>query len=575
MKKISRSLVSLSLLSSGAVAAQGSAELLRPAQTIALSPHTTVGGTVALPNHNTVLLLTNSASPEVVAQCLAPDGHTLWTTPLTRFGHSAHRAGPLLDNWQLGKGREAQATKQLQQEKATTELYPLSVFTDGNEVVLAEHISEEVAKNSAKTGAVSLQECQMYVQRLDEQGTLTKHLFNPAPTPAAKKAESLRLSSYADANGYVEVVRETSMREGNVAFYTLHYDLKTKAIRREPLALPTTPEHAGSLGAFRHWYQEWTYLGHRPNQTYFCRRTLVNDAKEKPGKQPVTYQVYLTDDQGKAAPGGFSTTLDLSKGTVPVYSGAIPSYGELTHIPRYYAQQGASSSFTSDEWDTSAGGLGSFYLDRSTGDVFIFGEYGEGNLPEADSHPELQGFFERRYAANGQLVAQLQAPYSEAMRAQQKNLSFRGHPDRQVRFFFDPLTGQSQYSFSALSQHGAGESLSLFMDRDLKMQRYEHSPGKGKTERVYTTIQFAEPFCVYKVDGSTANSRTYEHAAKDDLPMYAALENLRQAAGPNLPDHKFYLSASSPGTGLVLEQPLGIGGTLKVYTFEAELLSKN
>jgi hypothetical protein len=69
--------------------------------------------------------------------------------------------------------------------------------------------------------------------------------------------------------------------------------------------------------------------------------------------------------------------------------------------------------------------------------------------------------------------------------------------------------------------------------------------------------------------------RTYEHATKYDLPVYAALENLRLAAGANLLDHKFYLSANSPSAGLVIEQPLGIGGTLKVYTFEAELLSKN
>jgi hypothetical protein len=575
MKILYRSILSLSLLSGGTVAAQGAAEVLRPAQTIALGPHTTVGGTIVLPNHNTVLLLTNSDSPTVVAQCLAPDGHTLWTTPLTRFGHATHGAGPLLDHWELGLGREMQGPRQLQQEKEAAELYPLNVFTTGNNVILAEHISEEVTKKLVKAGAASLRKCQMYVQRLDEQGSLTQQLFEPQPAPAAKQLESLRLSSYADANGYVEVVRETNTREGSVAFCTMHYDFKTKAIRREPLELPATPEHAGALGPFRHWYQDWAYLGHRPNQTYFCRRILVNDAKEKPGKQPIAYQVYIADDQGKAAPGGFSTTLDLSTGTVPRYSGAIPSYGELAHIPRYYAQQAASNSLTYDEWDTSAGGLGSFYLDRSTGDVLVFGEYGEGELPAMDTHPELKGFFERRYAADGRLIAQLQTPYSEEMRAHKKALSFKGHPDRQVRFHFDPLTGQSQYSFSPQPKYGPSESLSLVIDRDLKLQRCEYSPGKDKDKRTYTTIQLIEPFSTYKVDGSMANVRTYEHATKYDLPVYAALENLRLAAGANLLDHKFYLSANSPSSGLVIEQPLGIGGTLKVYTFEAELLSKN
>lgn len=568
MKGLYSSLLGLSLLSGSTAAAQGPVEVLHPAQTITLGAHATVGGTLVLPNHNTVLLLTNSQSLEVVAQCLAPDGHTLWKTALTRFGHAEQGARPLLDN--LGIGRETQTSKKLQQEKVAAELYPLRIFTVGNEVVLTEHISEEVAKKMAKIGADGIQTCQTYVQRLDEQGALTNHLFGPRPAPASAKIESLRLSGYADANGYVEVVREMDARTGIVAFCTMHYDLKTNTIRREPLELPTTPEHTGSLGQFRHWYQEWAYLGHRPNQTYFCRRTLVNSATEKPGKQPITYQVYITDDQGKATSGGFSTTLDLSQGTTPRYSGAIPSYGELAHIPHYYSQQAASSSVTYDEWDTSAGGLGSFYLDRSTGDVLIFGEYGKGDLPEVDYHPELQGFFERRYATNGRLVAQLQTPYSTEMRAK-KTLSFKGHPDRQMRFYFDPLTGHSRYSFSPRLY--SNESLSLFIDRDLKMQRYEYAPSKA--ERIYTNVQFAESFYGYNADGNTANLLTYEHATKYDLPVYAALENLRLTAGADLLDHKFYLSASSPTTGLVIEQPLSIGGTLKVYTFQAELLTKN
>ncbi len=568
MKGLYSSLLSFSLLSGGTVAAQGPVEVLHPAQTIALGAHATVGGTLVLPNHNTIVLLTNSESPGVVAQCLAPDGHTLWKTTLTRFGNAEQGARPLLDN--LGIGQAAQANRKLQEEKVAAELYPLRVFTNGNEVILAEHISEEVTKKLAKTGADGIEACQTYVQCLSEQGSLTNHLFGRRPVPASNKVESLRLSGYADANGYVEVVRELDTRAGSVAFCTMHYDVKTNTIRREPLELPATPEHTGSLGQFRHWYQEWAYLGHRPNQTYFCRRTLVNSATEKPGKQPITYQVYITDDQGKATSGGFSTTLDLSQGTIPMYSGAIPSYGELAHIPHYYSQQAASSSVTYDEWDTSAGGLGSFYLDRSTGDVLIFGEYGKGDLPEVDYHPELQGFFERRYATNGRLVAQLQTPYSAEMR-NKKNLSFKGRPDRQMHFYFDPLTGQSRYSFSPRPY--ASESLILFIDRDLKMQRYEYATSKN--ERIYTNIQFAESFYGYNADGNTANLLTYEHATKYDLPVYAALENLRLTAGANLLDHKFYLSASSPATGLVIEQPLGIGGTLKVYTFQAELLTKN
>ena len=49
--------------------------------------------------------------------------------------------------------------------------------------------------------------------------------------------------------------------------------------------------------------------------------------------------------------------------------------------------------------------------------------------------------------------------------------------------------------------------------------------------------------------------------------MYAALEQQRRAAPPEQDDYNFYLNATGPGKGLVVEQPEGLGGTLKVYTF--------
>lgn len=558
------------LLLAGPVAAQAPAEPLRPAQTIALGAHATLGGTVVLPNHNTVLLLTDAESPNIVVQCLAPDGHTLWKTTATRFGHAVYGSGYLFDTRQIAIGEEARANKQLQKEKTAASLYPVSVLTDGNELVLAERISEEVAKDLVKSGASNLVEGQVYVQRLDTEGFLTKHLFEPRPAPESKKTVALTLAGYADANGYVEVVREQNKEAGTLVFSTMHYDLKTNTMRREKLELPATPEPPSSkTNSFRLWYQEWAYLGHHANHTYFCRRTLVNDPGEKPGRQPINYQVYIVDDKGAPAPGGFRTTLNLTQGTIPVYSGRLPSYGELAHIQRRYLQRVGQDYVGYDEWETSSGGIGSFYLDRATGDVLIYGEYGAGDLPEADPRPHLKGFFERRYAADGQLLAQLQTPYTDEMRDKTTLPAFRGYYFRRPHFHYDPFTGYSQYGFEPERGLDGNDNFDLFLDRDLKLQRYEILSGKGKDKegRIYTSVWFTEPFWVYKAGGSAADVRNYAHAAPTDLPIYAALEKLRRAAAADMPDYKFYLSPTGPRTGLVVEQPLGIGGALKIYTF--------
>jgi hypothetical protein len=557
------------LLAADPVAAQSFA--LRPAQTIALGPHATVGGTVVLPNHNTVLLLSDGESPNIEVQCLAPDGHTLWRTTATRFGHAVYGSSYLfnLDPNQIAIGQEARANKQLQKDKTAAALYPVSVHTDGNEIVLVERISEEVAKDAAKNGVTNLVEGQVYVQRLDAEGTLTKHLFEARPAPADKKTNDNTLAGYADANGYVEVVREKNAEAGTAVFSTMHYDLKTNALRRDKLELPATPEPPGRANSFRVWNQEWAYLGHYANRTYFCRRTLVNGPGEKYGQQPITYQVYLVDDQGAPAPGGFRTTLNLEPGTIPAYAGRIPSYGELAHIPHRYTVRVGQDYVGYDEWETSSGGIGSFYLDRATGDVLIFGEYGKGDLPDADQRPYLKGFFERRYAADGRLVAQLQTPYTDEMRDKTTLPAFRGYYYRRPRFHYDPYTGHSQYSFQPQRGFDSHDDFDLFVDRDLKLARYEILSGKGKDKegRIYTSVWFAEPFWLYKTGGSAADIRTYEHAAPTDLPVYAALEKLRRASPADLPDHKFYLSPTGPSSGLVVEQQLGVGGALQVYTF--------
>ena len=52
----------------------------------------------------------------------------------------------------------------------------------------------------------------------------------------------------------------------------------------------------------------------------------------------------------------------------------------------------------------------------ATGDVVIFGEYAEGDLPEADMRPDLTGYFARRYGPDGKVLAQTQLQYTAAFR---------------------------------------------------------------------------------------------------------------------------------------------------------------
>lgn len=562
------------LLATSPVAAQMAPKGLQLAQTITLGARSQVGGTIALPNHNLVLLLTSSESPDIVAQCLAPDGQTLWQTTLTRFQHIDTRYQHEDTGWnhrvfdmQAVPEKGELGSRQLYDAVRSARLSPVDVVTDGNDLVLAERISRQAVKTQPKNNAQKLREGQVFIQRLDAQGHLTKHLFEPAAIPNPKQPEVTPLARYADATGYVEVLREADTADETARYYTLHYELKTQALRREPFVLPPTPARPAQTNAFYHYYQGWAYLGHRPGQTYFCRRTLVDATQEKPGQRPLAYQVYIVDDHGApAVPSGFTTTLDLPKGTRVGYSGTPHSTGEVTHLPVFYQQRAANTVYSFEEWDVTTGGMGSFYLDHATGDVFILGEYGAGDLP-GDGNLALDGFFMRHYAPDGRVVAQSQTGYTPAMRADTRNLTFKGRPAREVRFHVDPLTQQYQYGFSPSPYYGTDEDFDLFLAPDLSLQRYEYVDGKKKDKRQFTIITFAQPFVLTMPYGSAADQRSYEHATKTDLPIYSSLEQLRRAAPAEAEYYRLFLSATSPSAGVVVEQPQGLGGALRVYTF--------
>lgn len=551
------------LLASPALAQK--AALPKPVQTIALGEHETVAATLALPNHTTVLLRTSSVSGAMVAQCLAPDGHTLWQTPLSRYQHAVPDPHYLLDTRNIALGKSAHDRKQLAKEIESAGLWPTNAFTEGNNLVLAEHISAATAKASGKDGGPKLQADQLFVQRLDADGHLTKHLFEPAAAPESRKLELVTLGRYADAGGFVQVLRERNTREETTTFYLEHYDLATKAIRREPLILPATPKQPNTMFLY-HWYQEWAYLGHRPGQTYFTRRTLEGGPKKaKPGDLPINFEVVIADDHGAATPAGFRTTLALIQGTRPGYSGLMLIPGEGCHVPAYTTIGRGRSYITVDEYNMTSGGIGGFYLDYATGDVLIYGEYGLGD-EVLDGTSKLAGLFMRRYSATGQVLAQMQQAYTPEMLAYGSKAYFKGHLERRARFHADPLTGQYQFTTTYDLANTTREAFHFYFDHALALQRFDHPYDKPKAEPGFTAIQFAEPSALTTSTSATPNIRTFEHASPADAPLYATLEKLRHAAPAEAENHWFILAPTDAGKALVVEKPEGMGGKLNVYT---------
>jgi hypothetical protein len=544
-----RYLLGFLLLVAGPAVAQTS--LLHPAQSIALGPKATLGSTLLLPNHNTVLLLADPDSPTLVAQCLAPDGHTLWKTSLVCY-EAAYAA-----------------------------------FTHGNEVVVVRYFGEAAIKRLQKAGKAQLREGQTLVQRLDAQGQLTQHTFEPLPIPAGEKKvpDYLSMAGYADADGYAQIVQEADRRRDNYQtrdhrpeYFIRHYNIQTKQISTEPLPLPAVPT---SSREYAMWYTEWAFLGHYQDKLYFCRRSLKDDTEKRPGRGPLLYHVLITDEHGQAAPGGFTTAIDLGTPDLrPAYSGWMRNNGGDSHIARTIvvgaAKGGVAAEY--DAWYATTGGMGAFYLDYATGEVLIYGEYTDADLAEF-RRDELQGLFLRRYAPDGRLLAQSQTPYSAEMLADKKKLSFKSNINRHASFHADPVSGQYHYLISPTDHWGNLEDFDLLVDHDLRWQRYDYyrREDKFKDKRILTRVFYTQPYD-YASYGTRNTAHTYEQPHPTDPPVYAALAQLRRPYGPDappdlvnytfsLPKHLFYLSATGAGTGLVVEQTQPAGGALNVYTF--------
>lgn len=530
--------------------------LPKPVQTIALSAQSALSGTVRLANRRTVLFLADAEGPKVHLVALGADGRTAWETDVVRYQHSVLSKRNFFDyrpNW-------SGSYEAYLRELMPTVLEPLDVLTDGDEVYTVERLQAAAfKKNSA---ASPLRENQLVVQRVTADGKVSRATFDAPPVPA-RGTEAYTLGRYAENGAYVTLVREDSDKGRRKAFFLDRHDLGTQAVRRDPLVLPETPEAEARV------YNDWAYLGHRPNQTYLFRR-VANRSKQPFGRMPMEYEVAVLNSAGSQV-GGFSTTLSLGKGTGPVYSaGLMPCLLEQAHVPHlltaHHSSDYAFESYSElvDDWNISTGIFGDFYLDYATGDVLVFGEFGPHPLPSVARNTERQGTFLYRFAPDGTLLQRQQNPYSKDVVKAQGQANKGAWENRRLYFLQDPFSKQITLSFA-----GDGGRANLYFDETLAYKKHDFEAAKERQQAPVTTVLFTASSWVYKPWQGHRNEKTsYLHATAGDAPVYARLEALRQAAGNPFPNHQFYVTPFPDNSALAVERAQLQGGSLRVYRIQ-------
>jgi len=563
MKAIYRRLAAAALAALARPAlAQAPATPPAPARTIALAPHDAMCGAVQLTNHNTLLLLANLDENTAQVHCLAPDGHSAWQARLQRRQQVVRREELDFTRLLADLGRKgAQQTQAKLALETAAQLTPLKIYTCGNQLFAVEKLTQEAYDKLPKAEAQHYAPGQVWLQRVDEQGQVVASAFAPRPDPNSPKTTVTEIAHFAEGDAYYEVVSEINLREETEQFFMDRYDLAGRHTR-QALALPPTPPAPGKWSGLMYWDSGWNCLGHRPGQTYLFRRVLTTSDKQKPGSQPVTYQVLVLDNSGAAA-GGFATTLGLQTGTGPAYSGPLPGAGEQTHV----AHTSNDGKIIFDSWDVATGGFGNFYLDYATGDVLIYGEFNNEPLPHIAFASQANGFFARRYSPQGQVMQQVQYLYSAAMHKDNGG-DFTTRLARSCEFAIDPLTERLVFSFRQANMMNRGDRFTLFFDKDLSNPRYSHdatSPMQ-QYQHPYPEVLYPGPAWLRTSPSRTHERRTYAHADPTDAPAYAVLEQLyKQAAVTPESTYELYLTAPAPGKALVVERPQLVGGTLRVF----------
>jgi len=542
--------------------AQAPATLPAPARTIALAPHDALCGAVQLANRNTLLLLANLDNNKVQVQCLAPDSHTAWQAQLL---HRQRVVRNELDFTRLLADIGSKGAQQTQAKEAlelAAQLTPMKLYTCANQLFAVEKLTQEAYDQLTKEEATHFAPGQLWLQRVDEQGQVAAGTCAPRPSPASPKNIVTEIAHFAEGDAYYEVVGELNVREETEQFFMDRYDLAGHHTR-QPLSLPAAPATPGKWSGYMYWDSGWNCLGHRPGQTYLFRRVLTTNDKQKPGGQPLTYQVLVLDNQG-ATTGGFATTLDLQADTGPAYSGPLPGVAEQTHV----AHTSNDGKITFDSWDVATGGFGNFYLDYATGEVLIYGEFNHDKAPRIAFASQAEGFFARRYSPQGQVTQQVQYLYGKDMHKANGGGDFTTRLARSCEFAIDPLTQGLVFSFRQANMMNRGDRFTLFFDKNLANPHFSHdniSPMQ-QYQHPYPEVLYPGPAWLRTSGSRSHERRTYAQADPADVPAYAVLAQLHKQAAVTLEStYELYLTAPAPGKALVVERPQLVGGTLRVF----------
>ena len=117
-----------------------------------------------LPNHGTVLLLTDTEQLGLRAVCLSAEGRPLWETPAERYQHPKLNSRGIF----APPGMAGRTQREISRgtRRYDTSLILVSIFTEGNNLLLMERISAAAVKKIPKGSP--LRENRVFVQRLDE-----------------------------------------------------------------------------------------------------------------------------------------------------------------------------------------------------------------------------------------------------------------------------------------------------------------------------------------------------------------------------------------------------------------------
>jgi hypothetical protein len=255
------------------------------------------------------------------------------------------------------------------------------------------------------------------------------------------------MGRYAGSDGLYMVTKYTNAREETATYFLEHYNPATQKIQQLPLALPkpyVTKNEDQS-------YHDWILAGRRNETTYFYRALRGTNPKDNPNKIPVEYEFRMYDNSAKQV-GGFTTAIHqkLQPSSFINYSGSLTHFPLQGHVEEFVTKTSSNgrnySSTTFDTYNVSTGGLGEIYLDPTSEDIYIAGEYGSTTY-DARSQEDILGTFFCKFRPDGTMVSVVQNTYPAEIKKDSKFLLGSYYNPRSAALFVNPVTHDMGLAF--------------------------------------------------------------------------------------------------------------------------------